>query len=92
VKLVPLYRSVVPAAEQKGDFVSALLSEKRQQLLAELEGLPEEYLPLLLQMVRVYRESVLLRPASESFRRGWEEAQSSETLPVERLWEGIDAE
>jgi hypothetical protein len=72
--------------------MSVLLSEKQRQLLAELEGLPEEYFPLLVQMIRTYRESVLLRPAGDSFRRGWQEAQGGETLPVERLWEGIDVE
>jgi hypothetical protein len=72
--------------------MSALLSDQQQQLLAELEGVPEEYFPLLLQMIRTYRESVLLKPAADSFRRGWEEAQGGETLPVERLWEGIDAD
>jgi hypothetical protein len=30
--------------------------------------------------------------AEMSFRRGWTEAQRGETLPVEQLWEGIDAE
>jgi hypothetical protein len=72
--------------------MSVLPSEKQQQLLAELEGLPEEYFPLLLQMIRTYRESVLLKPAADSFRRGWEEARGGETLPVDRLWEGIDVE
>src|SRR5439155_24186145 len=79
------------AAREEG-FMSVLLTEKQQQLLAELEGLPEEYFPLLLQMIRTYRASVLLQPAADSFRRGWEEAQSGETLPADRLWEGIDVE
>ncbi len=72
--------------------MSTLLSKNQRQLLAELEGLPEEYFPLLLQMIRTYRESVLLKPAAESFRRGWEEAQAGQTLPLERLWEGIDVD
>ncbi|HWG45548.1 MAG TPA: hypothetical protein VN688_22485 [Gemmataceae bacterium] len=72
--------------------MSGLLSDKKQQLLAELDGLPEEYFPLLLQMIRTYRESVLLQPAADSFRRGWEEVQGGATLPVDRLWEGIDVE
>jgi hypothetical protein len=72
--------------------MSGLLSDRQRQLLAELDGVPEEYFPLLLQMIRSYRESVLLKPAANSFRRGWEEARGDETLPVERLWEGIDAE
>jgi len=72
--------------------MSAAPSEQQRRLLAELEGLPDEYYPLLLQMIRAYRESVLLKPAAESFRQGWEEAQTGQTMPVERLWEGIDAE
>ena len=72
--------------------MSVLLSEQQQQLLAELEGFPEEYFPLLFQMIRNYRESVLLQLAADSFRRGWEEAQEGKTLAVEHLWEGIDAE
>ena len=72
--------------------MNKLQSDKQKQLLAELEGLPEEYFPLLLQMIRSYRESVLLQPAADSFRRGWKEARRGETVPVDRLWEGIDAE
>ena len=72
--------------------MSGLRSEKQQQLLAELESLPEEYYPFLLQMIRNYRESVLLQPAADSFRRGWAEAKGGDTMPVERLWEGVDVE
>lgn len=32
-----------------------------------------------------------LKPAADSFRRGWQEAQQGETLPVSELWNGIDA-
>jgi hypothetical protein len=63
----------------------------RKQVLAEVEALPPEFLPLLLQMLRAYRESVALQPAAESFRRGWQEAQAGETISIKRLWEGIDA-
>jgi hypothetical protein len=67
-------------------------STYRKQVLAEVEALPPEFLPFLLQMIRAYRDSVSLKPAAESFRRGWQEAQAGETNPVKRLWEGIDAE
>jgi hypothetical protein len=72
--------------------MSALQKDQRRLLLAELEGVPEEYFPFLLQMIRNYRESVLLQPAAESFRSGWAEVKNNMTTPVERLWEGIDAE
>ena len=61
----------------------------RKRVAAEIDAVPEEYLPLLLQMVRSYRESVDLKPASESFQKGWQEAQAGEAVPVKHLWEGI---
>lgn len=34
----------------------------------------------------------LLESPVESFREGWYDAMSGNTLPVSQLWEGIDAE
>jgi hypothetical protein len=64
----------------------------RDQVLAELEALPEEYLPFVLQLMRAFRESITLKPAADSFRQGWQEAQQGETFPVATLWDDIDAE
>lgn len=64
----------------------------REQVLAELETLPEEYLPYILQLMRTFRESVTLKPAAASFRQGWQEAQAGELSPVATLWDDIDAE
>jgi hypothetical protein len=64
----------------------------RDEVLAEIDALPEEYLPFLLQMMRAFRESVTLKSAAESFQQGWCEAQSGMTSPVEELWDGIDAQ
>ena len=58
----------------------------RNRVVAEVDAIPAEYLPLLLQMVRTYRESVDLKPAAESFQKGWQEAQAGETIPVKELW------
>ena len=63
----------------------------RDKVLAEIDTLPEEYLPFLLQMMRAFRESVTLKSAAESFRQGWCEAQGGMTSPVKDLWDGIDA-
>ena len=63
-----------------------------EQISQEIRETPAEYLPMLLQIVRVFRESVTLKPAAESFRQGWKEAMQGETLPVTELWSGIDAE
>jgi hypothetical protein len=64
----------------------------REQVLAELEALPDEYLPLVLQLVRTFREGVTLKPATDSFRQGWHEAQQGATYPIASLWDDIDAE
>lgn len=64
----------------------------KQQLQAEIEATPGEYLPALLAIVRLYRQSVALKPAADSFRQGWQEALSGQTLPLSELWQGIDAE
>lgn len=64
----------------------------REQIFAELDALPEEYLPFALQILRSFRESVMLKPAAESFRQGWQEAQEGNTLPIATLWTDIDAE
>ncbi len=68
------------------------VSNYKQQLRNEINQTPSEYLPNLLQIVRVYRESVTLNPAVESFRQGMKEALRGETEPIEKLWESIDAE
>jgi hypothetical protein len=59
------------------------------QLVHEIHEMPTEYLPILLQVVRLFRESVTLKPAEASFRQGWKEALEGETRPVSELWEGI---
>lgn len=61
-----------------------------EQLNREINATPDEYLPMLLQIVRVFRQSISLRPAEDSFRQGWQEAMAGETRPIDDLWVGID--
>lgn len=56
----------------------------------EIKETPEEYLPLLLEMIHLFRQSITLKPAEQSFRQGWQEAVNGEVLPVADLWTGID--
>jgi hypothetical protein len=58
----------------------------------EIREMPREYWPNLLQLVRLFRESVTLKPAEASFRQGWQEIMAGQTRPISELWEGIDAE
>ena len=67
-------------------------SAYQEQFADEIKQIPEEYLPNLVQIVRIFRESVSLRPAQDSFRQGWKEALAGETRPVSELWDGIDAD
>lgn len=62
-----------------------------EQLAREIKETPAEYLPILLEIVRLFREGVTLKPAEASFRQGWKEMLAGETRPVSELWEGIDA-
>ncbi len=59
------------------------------QLIQEIKATPGEYLPALLNIVRVFRESITLKSAENSFRKGWAEAMTGETMPVDELWTGI---
>ena len=63
-----------------------------EQVIEEIEQTPHEYLPSLLQIIRLFRESVTLKSAEESFRQGWQEAMTGNTLPISQLWDGIGAE
>ena len=67
-------------------------SAYQEQFADEIKQIPEEYLPNLVQIVRIFRESISLRPAEDSFRQGWKEAIAGETRPVSELWDGIDAD
>jgi hypothetical protein len=66
--------------------MSSAVSVYQQQLVREIEQLPDEYLSHLVQLVRVYRESVTLKPAEDSFRQGMKESMAGETTPVSELW------
>jgi hypothetical protein len=68
------------------------MRQYRDQGLAEVDAVPAEYLPLLLQLMRTFRETIALKPAAASFQQGWQEAQRGELAPVAELGEGIDAE
>ncbi|NEQ10317.1 MAG: hypothetical protein F6K37_31590 [Moorea sp. SIO4E2] len=71
---------------------NATTTEILEQVIEEIQQTPQEYLPNLLQIVRLFRESVTHNTAEESFRQGWQEAMTGNTLPVSQLWDGIDAE
>ena len=62
-----------------------------KKISKEIRETPKVYLPALWAMVRLFRESVTLKPAEESFLQGWKEALHNEVPPIAQLWEGLDA-
>ena len=58
-----------------------------RKISKEIRETPDEYLPALLAMVRLFRESVTLKPADESFLQGWAEAMNNQVFPIEQLLE-----
>lgn len=71
---------------------TASQSLARNQVLDEIDHIPQEYMPALANLIRAFRESFTLPSAADSFRQGWREAQNGETFPISELWDGIDAE
>lgn len=64
----------------------------RERVIAEIDALPDEYLPFVLRLVHTLHDSIALKPAAESLRQGWAEARQGVSYPVADLWEGTDAE
>ncbi len=62
-----------------------------EQIVREIRETPREYWPNLLQWIRLFRESVTLKPAAESFRQGWREALAGQTFPISELWDGANS-
>jgi hypothetical protein len=67
--------------------MTAFATTYAEQIKQEIEQTPDEYLPILLEMVHLFRQSVTLKPAEGSFRQGWHEALAGETMPIAELWD-----
>ncbi len=64
----------------------------RRQIEEEMEKIPLEFLPSLLKLLTIFRETVTLPRAEDTFREAWKEAMLDQVHPVSELWKGIDAE
>ena len=63
-----------------------------EQTVQEVRQVPQEHLPSLLQIIRLFRESVTLKTAEDSFEQGWNDVMTGNTIPISQLWDGIDVE
>ena len=71
-----------------------MTAKRRKPLIERLkkgieEGIAHAHGELTLRTVEVSEEPP---SATDSFRQGWKEAQCGDTLPIDRLWEGLDVE
>lgn len=76
--------------EQRGEALSDYQNTYTSLLVEEIEATPAEHLPALLTMIRLFRESVTLKSAEESFKQGWQEAITDQAPPINELWADID--
>ncbi|HAS50879.1 MAG TPA: hypothetical protein DCS21_03730 [Gammaproteobacteria bacterium] len=71
--------------------MSAKLINVTELLVDEIQQTPEEYRPLLLGIVRSFREGVTRLSAEDSFRQGWGDVVNNHVRPVDDLWQRLDA-
>jgi hypothetical protein len=60
-----------------------------KKIFKEIKNTPEEFLPNVLQIIKVFRQSVSFKPAKDSFKQGMKEALNNETKPIDTLWDDI---
>lgn len=70
--------------------VAASLKRYEKPIVREVSNMPPESLIALLRRLRDFRETLELKPAEESFEAGWREASAGDTLPLCKLWDGVD--
>jgi hypothetical protein len=72
--------SDTPEQDFSKDYSSLL-----QQIEQEVQRIPPEYGPALLHLVRMFCKGTTPHSVKASFRRGWQEAMSGQTLPISML-------
>jgi hypothetical protein len=51
-----------------------------------------DFLDTQITQAQLSNENIVLKPAKECFRQGWQDAMTGNIQPISELWEGIDAE
>jgi len=51
-----------------------------------------DFLDTQITQTKLSNENIVLKPAKECFRQGWQDAITGNIQPISELWEGIDAE
>ena len=66
-----------------------IAAKYRDQVLTELDAVPEEYLPFVLHVMRSFRETITLKSAEGSFRQARQELRSGDIHPIDTLRDGV---
>jgi hypothetical protein len=61
-----------------------------EQLAAELQQVPEEYMPALIDIIHAFRAGVIQKSFEEELQASLRDAKAGNTFPIETLWDGID--
>ena len=51
-----------------------------------------DFLDTQITQTKLSNENIVLKPAKECFRQGWQDVMTGNIQPIPELWEGIDAE
>ncbi|PIE41304.1 MAG: hypothetical protein CSA49_04140 [Gammaproteobacteria bacterium] len=62
------------------------------RLNEELQGVPDEYMPALIDIVHAFRQGVVQKSLEESFARSWAQAKAGKTHPIDALWDDIETD
>ena len=60
------------------------------QLAAELQQVPEEYMPALIEMIHAFRSGVIQKSFEEELKASLRDAKAGKTYPIDTLWDGIE--
>ena len=60
------------------------------QLAAELQQVPEEYMPALIDMIHAFRAGVIQKGFESDLKASLQDAKAGKTSPIDSLWDGIE--
>ena len=72
--------------------VTGIVNQQGQLSLDKPINLNKSTKVRVIVLVAEEQDEELLDSPQESFRQGWQDVMTGNTLPVSQLWDGIDAE
>ncbi|MBW1615173.1 MAG: hypothetical protein JRJ49_01310 [Deltaproteobacteria bacterium] len=63
--------------------------EHEKRLIKNINETPNKTIEYISKITEDFRKRIALTPEEISFKKGWEEAMSGKTMPIDKLWVGI---